>query len=97
MLQLRQLPDGAYIFEGTPPGMESLPSRLGTRKAEVLVGTWLVLCVPVWSFADRAAADVAAQIAAEVEGLTVALLPFDHYEELEEWCPQLQERGATPV
>lgn len=98
LVSLRTLQDGRYIFDGLSQNVMALPSAPDRLEESLTRGLWLVACLAVWSFPDRAAALAAATLADACQlRATVAVRPFDSYSEFDAWCPELGERRATPI
>src|SRR5438876_866947 len=65
---------------------------------ELREGDWLVLVAAVWSGPDIAAISTALSAVKESGGrVKLGIRPFDKYEEVSEWCPDVTDTHPTPL
>ncbi|RFC37562.1 MAG: hypothetical protein DID90_2727553175 [Candidatus Nitrotoga sp. LAW] len=81
-----------------PPYVHALVAAPSAREPELNTDNWLVMAFAVWSTPDNLAIQTALDVAKHYGGkLNLGLRPFDDAEELDAWCPDIEDDGQSPL
>lgn len=81
-----------------PSYVHTLVAAPAAREPELNTDNWLVMACAVWSTPDNLAIQTALDVAKHYGGkLNLGLRPFDDAEELDAWCPDIEDDGQSPL
>jgi hypothetical protein len=88
----------ALVLTGEPNYIVALTMAPDELEPELRYGSWILLAFAIWSGPDRIAVGDAISLAkALAGGVRLGIRPFDDHAEFSRWCPQVNEKHASPI